>query len=329
MNTHVTQFGIRTTLVCALLGLLAEGAQAQQRVALSEPSSRTGNEHRMSRSEPILTVDALDYLPRLRPVLRGVMYRSGTPSEAALSRLCERGWKRVYSLYGEHTTQTGPRNVSMIRTGRDVRSCQTDGSARLLEWRSAPSARLRTLPGILRDVLDSIRKPEKGPVLVHCWNGLHYAGMVSALALRQFCGFTGEQAEAYWRANANRGATYPVIIANLHSFKPIPGLSLTPKEQQTLCPDLAQGYLVPPDPIVAAALHNRPRGGAHHSPIPPLRNAVETSEGRASSTPLPNPSRSGTPDRPAPLPSQSAPSGATSQRTLPVSLPLKLASRPS
>ena len=53
---------------------------------------------------------------------------------------------------------------------------------------------------------------------MHCWNGLHYARMVSALALRQFCGLTVEQAEAYWRANANRGANYPLIIANLQSF---------------------------------------------------------------------------------------------------------------
>jgi hypothetical protein len=138
------------------------------------------------------------------------------------SRTCvSEAGSAFYSLYGEHTTQTGPRNVNMLRYGRDVRSCQTEGSARSIEWRSAPSARLRTLPNILKDVLESIRSPDKGPVLVHCWNGLHYAGMVSALALRQFCGFSGEQAEAYWRTNANRGASYPLIMANIHNFKPI------------------------------------------------------------------------------------------------------------
>lgn len=192
-------------------------------------------------SRPILSEDQL---PRLRPVMRGVLYRSGTPSEEALAYLCEAGWKRVYSLYGEYTTQTGPRNQNMLRHGRDRRSCQSGSDQRSLEWRAAPSSRLRSLPTIFNDIVESVRNPDKGPVLVHCWNGLHYAGMVSALALRQFCGFSAEQAEAYWRANANRGANYPLIIANLRSFKPYPNLALTSEEQQSVCPNINKGYLV-------------------------------------------------------------------------------------
>jgi protein tyrosine/serine phosphatase len=194
------------------------------------------------------SVNPEEHLPRLRPVLKGALYRSGTPSDAALQTLCENGWKRVYSLYGEHTTQTGPRNSAMLRHGRDVRSCEADrGGKRTLEWRSAPSSRMRNLPAIFADIIDSVRNPEHGPVLVHCWNGLHYAGMVSALALRQFCGLTAEQAEQYWRANANRGANYPLIIANLQAFKPIPDLTLTPEEQATVCPDLTKSMLVAAD----------------------------------------------------------------------------------
>lgn len=189
-----------------------------------------------------------EHLPRLRPVIKGALYRSGTPSDPALQTLCESGWKRVYSLYGEHTTQTGPRNASMLRHGRDVRTCQPEGGdKRNLEWRSAPSSRMRSLPAIFADVIDSIRNPDHGPVLVHCWNGLHYAGMVSALALRQFCGLSAEQAEAYWRANANRGANYPLIIANLQSFKPLPNLTLTAEEQAAVCPDLSKNYVVATD----------------------------------------------------------------------------------
>ena len=189
-----------------------------------------------------------EHLPRLRPVLKGALYRSGTPSDPALQTLCESGWKRVYSLYGEHTTQTGPRNAGMLRHGRDVRTCQPEGGdKRSLEWRSAPSSRMRSLPAIFADVVDSIRNPDHGPVLVHCWNGLHYAGMVSALALRQFCGLTAEQAEAYWRANANRGANYPLIIANLQTFKPLPAFTLTAEEQAAVCPDLSKNYVVATD----------------------------------------------------------------------------------
>lgn len=285
-------------------------ANAQQVALRSTSLVRNHPEHRPPRTEPTLPSEPLDHLPRLRPVLRGALYRSGTPSEAALSRLCERGWKRIYSLYGEHTTQTGPRNINMLRSGRDQRTCHTDGSPRVIEWRSAPSARLRTLPGILKDVLESVRHPEQGPVLVHCWNGLHYAGMISALALRQFCGFSGEQAEAYWRTNANRGANYPVIISNLHNFKRIADLNLTTQEQAVFCPNISHGYLLPSDNLVAGALIHRGTG-PNHPPIPPLRNAVETSEGSASTTPV-APRPTGNSSGSAAAPNQTAPSGATS-----------------
>ena len=90
-------------------------------------------------------------------------------------------------------------------------------------------------------------------MLVHCWNGLHYAGMVSALALRQFCGFSAEQAEAYWRTMPTAVPTIRSSSPNIHNFKPIAGLSPTAAEQQALCPDVSMGYM-PTDNIVAAAL---------------------------------------------------------------------------
>lgn len=190
-------------------------------------------------------------------MLRGVLYRSGTPSEEALTYLCESGWKRVYSLYGEFTTHMGPKNVNMLRHGRDQRECVSSEGPRQIEWRPAPSSRMRNLPTIFQDVIDSIRNPDRGPVLVHCWNGLHYAGMVSALALRQFCGFTAEQAEAYWRANANRGANYPLIIDNLYKFKPIPNLTLSAEEQATICPDPSKGFLVTAEAFTGAPMSTR------------------------------------------------------------------------
>ena len=153
----------------------------------------------------------------------------------------------------------------------------------------------------------------------------------STRPLRQFCGFSAEQAESYWRANANRGANYPLIIANIHNFKPIAGLSLTPAEQQTLCPDVSTSYMLPTDNIVAAALIHRGRGGSHNPPIPPLRNAVESSEGSASSGSVTTPVRTNSGDR-APVPASSNPaatSGATSENTPPPSVGPKLASRRS
>lgn len=273
------------------------------------------------------SVNPEEHLPRLRPVLKGALYRSGTPSDPALQALCESGWKRVYSLYGEHTTQTGPRNASMLRHGRDVRTCQAEsGGQRSLEWRSAPSSRMRNLPAIFADIIDSVRNPDHGPVLVHCWNGLHYAGMVSALALRQFCGLTTEQAEAYWRANANRGANYPLIIANLQSFKPIPNLMLTPEEQAAVCPDLSKTYLINADARTGALTPSKYASAAHSSGAG-SRSALESKErerdkdGGGSETPRRTPEYA--PSQPGPLEVPRSPQSPTpqSQPATPVSAP--------
>jgi len=234
-----------------------------------------------TRAEPYQTEAARpilseDHLPRLRPVLKGALYRSGTPSEEALNFLCESGWKRVYSLYGEYTTQTGPRNQNMLRHGRDRRTCASTEGQRAIEWRAAPSSRMRNLPTIFRDIVDSVRNPDRGPVLVHCWNGLHYAGMVSALALRQFCGLTAEQAEAYWKANANRGANYPLIVENLHKFKPIADLALTAEEQQAVCPNLTKSYLVTPEAFAPTPLPGAMAAFGSSAPAEAVTRASET-----------------------------------------------------
>ncbi len=178
--------------------------------------------------------------PRLKVVLKGALYRSGSPTEAGLALLCREGWKRVYSIYGSRTTAHGPRNQAMMARGKDERVCDgSDGRQRVLEWRSGTASRNHSIPLILRDVRESIRDPSQGPVLAHCWNGLHYAGMVSAMALRQFCGATAEEAVDYWRANANRGARYPRILEHIRAFRPEASLQLSAAERARVCPTLA------------------------------------------------------------------------------------------
>lgn len=179
-------------------------------------------------------------LPRLQVVLRGALYRSGTPSETGLTQMCQEGWKRAYSLYGDRTSQFGPRNAPMAERGFDQRQCTIKdgkgGRPRTFEWRSAFSGRQRSLPHIFQDIVDTVRNPAQGPVLVHCWNGLHYAGMVGAMALRQFCGFSADEAETYWRANTRNADNYPRVIQHLREFQRYAGFNLTPAERKRICP---------------------------------------------------------------------------------------------
>lgn len=179
-------------------------------------------------------------LPRLRVVLRGALYRSGSPSEGAIEQLCRNRWQRVYSLYGDRTTMRGPRNPAMIERGVDERRCATrDGGEHALDWQPAlAAARNRTLPMVFRDVVAAVREPARGPVLVHCWNGLHSAGMIAAMALRQFCGVSGEDGAAYWLATTSHATAYPYMVEHIRDFRPLPGFSLTPEERRRVCPDL-------------------------------------------------------------------------------------------
>lgn len=188
----------------------------------------------------------------MRQVLKGVLFRSGTPTEAGLQRLCQQGFRRAYSLYGARTTAHGPRNQAMERTGKDQRSCKLpDGGEGTIEWRSGPASRGRSLPRILQDVLSTVKEPERGPVLVHCWNGLHYAGMVSAMVLRQLCGVDADTAEAYWRDTANPGANYPSVIRHIRAFRPLPGYALSAEDRRRLCPSL------PPPPRPQAQVRSK------------------------------------------------------------------------
>ena len=84
----------------------------------------------------------------------------------------------------------------------------------------------------------AVRDPAQGPVLVHCWNGLHSAGMIAAMALRQFCGVSGEDAANYWLATTSHASAYPYMVDHIREFRPLQGYSLTAEERRRVCPDL-------------------------------------------------------------------------------------------
>jgi hypothetical protein len=125
----------------------------------------------------------------------------------------------------------------MLRSGLDHVRCEGREGPRDIEWRSASSKRGRSLPAIFRDVQRAVADPAHGPVLIHCWNGLHYAGMVAAMALRQFCGYSAEAAEAYWWSTTSQGALYPHVTRRIRAFRALPGVALSDEDQRRVCPN--------------------------------------------------------------------------------------------
>lgn len=80
-----------------------------------------------------------------------------------------------------------------------------------------------------------------GPVYLHCWNGWHASGLLSALILRQFCGFTSLEASAYWDLGtdgANNSPRYNTIRDKINNFVPYPEFKITNALGERICPPM-------------------------------------------------------------------------------------------
>jgi hypothetical protein len=182
----------------------------------------------------------------LRAVLDGVFYRGGANNffhrtskrgnknplpPDGLTNLCRQGFGTAVYLY--------PTNFD---TAAKETTCETvDGQPGTLTYAQITSQHYhRTDQRLLFSmILDAIRDPAHGPVYAHCWNGWHASGYVSAIALRQFCGFTPAQALRYWTLTAKgaSNADHEETKKRIDKFKPFPELEITAEERARLCPD--------------------------------------------------------------------------------------------
>jgi hypothetical protein len=196
--------------------------------------------------------DRLYGVRNFRAVLNGVFYRGGAnnyfnkhhrrsnmnplPTEG-LTNLCEEGFGHAVYLYSTNFS-SAPKSVH----------CRIfQGNDNTLEYLqiSVLDARNQGLDQLLGLVYQHIRNPRLGPIYDHCWNGWHASGFISAITLRQFCGFSGEQAVEYWNANTDgdHGRAFEGIRARIRSFIPNRNLALTPAERSALCPAPNLGFL--------------------------------------------------------------------------------------
>lgn len=180
-----------------------------------------------------------------RAVLNGVYYRGGANNKfraqdarhnsnplppEGLESLCKEGFGEAVYLYSTN-----------FETAQKEVKCKTfTGKENTLRYHQVSPLRAKKgdLETLVRMIHRHVRDPKLGPVYDHCWNGWHASGLVAATALRQFCGFSGEQAESYWILNANEGGSdHPKIKKQIREFQPIAELALTAEEKKFLCPD--------------------------------------------------------------------------------------------
>ncbi|MGZ6469343.1 MAG: hypothetical protein ACXWQJ_18725 [Bdellovibrionota bacterium] len=151
------------------------------------------------------------------------------PAEG-LEHLCEEGFGDSIYLYSQN-----------YRAARRSTHCRTfQGNENTLNYSQISPLDFKgnSLSQILDLIYQHIRNPRLGPIYTHCWNGWHASGYVAATALRQFCGFTADQAVRYWNLNTdgNDGRSYNGIRAKIRSFQPRRELSLSQSERNALCP---------------------------------------------------------------------------------------------
>lgn len=191
--------------------------------------------------------DALYGTRNVREVLKGVLYRGGAnnvfnkhgtrpnqnplPNEG-LVNLCQEGFSNAVYLYPEN-----------YNTAPHEETCKSiHGRSNWIYYIQRTGLDEVQAHSVLELVYQTINGYSSGPLYVHCWNGWHASGFVSALSLRQFCGFSGKQAVNYWNANTdgNNGTEYNSVRQKIRDFIPDPSLNITSTMQKQLCPSSVQ-----------------------------------------------------------------------------------------
>lgn len=188
--------------------------------------------------------EALYGTRNFRTILTGVAYRGGANNkwnrngrrdnmnplpEEGLENLCEEGFERSYYLYRTNF-ETAPRQMQ----------CRTpSGDTRSLDYLQLSPFDEEQSYDILRDVHATIADDSRGPVYLHCWNGWHASGLIAAKILRQFCGYSPEEAVAYWDRNTdghNKEPRYERIRQRIREFTPYPELRISDQQAASICP---------------------------------------------------------------------------------------------
>lgn len=171
----------------------------------------------------------------MRSVLHGVMYRGGANNvyfspprdnrnpltKTGLVNLCREGFGSSIYLYSTNF-HTAPKTVYCESTPGEVDYLQIDPYNKTEK--------------ILDLVHKRIKGQLEGPIYAHCWNGWHYSGLISAIALKQFCGYSSDQALSYWIRNTDGNSKgYESIKTKIKNFKPDPRFQITAEEQSAIC----------------------------------------------------------------------------------------------
>ena len=194
--------------------------------------------------------DSLYGTRNLRPILHGVAYRGGANNyfhkenkrhnhnplpDDGVRNLCQEGFSASVYLYRQNF-DTAP--VS------DTCACVSGG------WNNHKYYQFdynnkEHIYDALKLVYETAVNDSIGPIYLHCWNGWHASGLLSALSLQQFCGFDKWQAINYWDLGtdgANNSPRYQVIREIIKEFEPYPDLIISDSLGNRICPPMPDDF---------------------------------------------------------------------------------------
>jgi len=222
--------------VWLLFVVFALPAMAQKKDRFGLDSVHTKIIDNKGRGEP-----SLGALRNVRVVLKNLLYRGGNNNplsvqnpltDATLDSLHRQRFNKVIYLYSKNFTKFFPEEKldSIRRTG--------------LSYVCVPSLNSGSIQPFLQLVKKRADSRSDSLMYIHCWNGWHQSGWLSALTLMQFCGFSNQLALQYWARNTdNNFRGYHHVKEGILSFVPYPGLTFTEKQKNDHCPCIDQSYL--------------------------------------------------------------------------------------
>jgi len=179
----------------------------------------------------------------MRTILHGVAYRGGAnnyyhktakrnnsnpmPSDG-VKNLCEEGFSSSIYLYRKNW-----------ETASTLDTCKcVNQSKNVLKYEQFDYFDDKHVYDMLEIVYKSARDSSIGPVYLHCWNGWHASGFISAVILKQFCGMSDLDATSYWDLGtdgANTSPRYNKIRERIKNFKPYSEFILKDSLQNRIC----------------------------------------------------------------------------------------------
>jgi outer membrane protein OmpA-like peptidoglycan-associated protein len=192
--------------------------------------------------------DSLYGARNMRPILHGVAYRGGAnnyfhkeakrnnhnplPNDG-IENLCEEGFSGSVYLYRKNWD-----------TAPILKTCDCiNGAKNKMDYYQYDYFDDKHVYEMVKLVYESAIDTTRGPVYLHCWNGWHASGFISAVILKQFCGFSDLEATAYWDLGtdgANTSPRYNHIRERIMNFEPYSEFIISDSLGNSICPPMPE-----------------------------------------------------------------------------------------